>query len=199
MVRKSAAMLLSFIFLQLSYAFQVQPERFVVNTKASSIQWIAGKVGGEHRGQLKLTSGSLVFNGTELKAGAFAVDMRSLVVSDLKGSSAQNLLSHLKSEDFFDVQKHPVASFTITGTSKVGDVVNITGNLTIKGITNSITFPATIKKQNTTLTATAYGVKINRTLYDIKYRSLSFFSEIGDKAIDDEFQLNIKLVVTRDK
>jgi polyisoprenoid-binding protein YceI len=130
-----------------------------------------------------------------LKSGAFTIDMKSMSITDLKGSSAQNLLGHLRGEDFFAIEKHPASTFVITKVSQSSpDKANITGNLTIKGITNTISFPANLKKQKNGLTAFAKDVKVDRTKYDIRYRSKSFFGDIGDKAIDDEFSLNINLV-----
>ena len=171
------------------------PENFLVDTKASSIEWTAGKVGGNHNGTIQLASGSLSFVGKNLKSGSFGLDMNTIAISDLKGNSNQNLLNHLKGDDFFSVAKNPASTFAITKVSPAGtDRVNITGNLTIKGITNEISFPASVKRAKNTVAAVAKGVKVDRTKYDIKYRSKNFFGDIGDKAIDDEFELSINLV-----
>lgn len=174
------------------------PENFVVDTKASSIEWTAGKVGGSHNGTIQLASGSLSFVGKNLKSGSFGIDMSTIAISDLKGNSNQNLLNHLKGDDFFSVAKNPASTFAITKVSPAGtDRVNITGNLTIKGITNEISFPASVKRVKNTVAAVAKGVKIDRTKYEIKYRSKNFFGDIGDKAIDDEFELSINLVAKK--
>jgi len=174
------------------------PENFVVDIKASSIEWVAGKVGGSHNGTIQLASGSLAFVGKTLKSGSFGIDMNTISISDLKGNSNQNLLNHLKGDDFFSVAKNPASTFEIVKVSPAGtDRVNITGNLTIKGITNEITFPASVKRVKNTVAAVAKGVKVDRTKYDIKYRSKNFFGDIGDKAIDDEFELSINLVAKK--
>ena len=174
------------------------PENFLVDTKASSIEWTAGKVGGSHNGTIQLASGSLSFVGKNLKSGSFGIDMSTIAISDLKGNSNQNLLNHLKGDDFFSVAKNPASTFAITKVSPAGtDRVNITGNLTIKGITNEISFPASVKRAKNTVAAVAKGVKVDRTKYDIKYRSKNFFGDIGDKAIDDEFELSINLVAKK--
>ena len=169
-----------------------------VDTNKSSIEWIAGKIGGEHSGIVKLSSGSLAFDGDALKAGSFVINMKSLAVTDIKGNSAQSLLNHLRGEDFFSVEKHPTSTFTVTKIAPASNnKLNITGTLTIKGVSNSISFPAELKKQKNAVIATAKDVKVDRTKYDIKYRSKSFFGDIGDKAIDDEFRLNINLVAKK--
>ena len=179
-------------------SFKSAQETFIVDTQASSVQWVAGKVGGSHNGAISISSGSLVFNGKALKGGSFVIDMGSISITDLQGNSNQNLLKHLKSDDFFSVEKSPTSKFDITKVTAAGtDRVNITGNLSIKGISNTITFPATVKRSNNTVVAVAKGVKVDRTKFDIKYRSKNFFGDIGDKAIDDEFELSINLVAKK--
>ncbi|MBC8053931.1 MAG: YceI family protein [Sphingobacteriaceae bacterium] len=173
-------------------------ETFVVDTKNSSIEWVAGKVGGSHKGTVGIASGKLLFDGKNLKGGNFAMDMTSIAITDLTGNSNRSLLNHLKGEDFFSVANHTSSTFEITKIAPDGtDRVFITGNLTIKGIANSITFPATVKRQKNTVVAVAKGVKVDRTKYDIKYRSKNFFGDIGDKAIDDEFELSINLIAKK--
>lgn len=172
----------------------LKTETFTIDTQSSSIEWTATKVTGKHNGTVKLSSGSLIFNGNQLQGGSFTTDMNSITVLDLQGESAQKLTGHLKSDDFFAVEKHPAASFQITKVSQASaGQVNITGNLTLKGITQPITFPAVVKRQENAVVAVAKNIKVNRTKYDIKYRSNSFFGSLGDKAIDDEFTLSINL------
>lgn len=172
----------------------LKTETFTIDTKNSSIEWVAAKVTGKHNGTVKISSGNLVFNGKSLQGGSFTTDMNSIAVVDLQGESAQKLIGHLRSDDFFSVEKHPTSEFRITKVSPAGtDQVNITGDLTIKGITQPITFPAIVKRQGNAVVAVAKGVKVDRTKYDIKYGSKSFFGGIGDKAIDDEFTLSINL------
>ncbi|MFD2161145.1 YceI family protein [Paradesertivirga mongoliensis] len=190
--------LLTLSSLLIFLAFKPATETFKVDTEKSSIEWVAGKVGGSHKGTIGIALGKLDYDGKALKGGSFAIDMTSIVITDLQGNSNKNLLNHLKGDDFFSVAKHPSATFEITKITPDGtDRVNITGNLSIKGISNSITFPATVKRQKNVVVAVAKGVKVDRTKYDIKYRSKSFFGDIGDKAIDDEFELSINLVATK--
>lgn len=192
---------LSALCLTLVTVFAFKPkaaDTFKVDLAGSSVKWVANKVGGSHNGTITPSSGSLIFDGKNLKGGEFVIDMTSITILDLTGNSNQNLLRHLKNDDFFSVDKFPTANFKITNVTKAGaERVNVTGNLTIKGITSPITFPATIKAQKNVLVAVAKGVKVDRTKYDIKYRSKNFFGDIGDKAIDDEFILDINLVAKK--
>lgn len=171
---------------------------YTVDTEKSSVEWIGKKVTGQHNGTIKLASGNLVVSGNAIKDGSIVIDMNSIVILDLQGNSNKNLSNHLRSDDFFSVENHPTAKFDITKVTSAGaDRVNVTGNLTIKGITKPLTFPASVKKQGDVIVAVAKGVKVNRTQYEIKYRSKSFFGDIGDKAIDDEFELSFNLVAKK--
>ncbi|HXH99937.1 MAG TPA: YceI family protein [Sphingobacteriaceae bacterium] len=181
--------LLTIAFLLLAFKAPVKQEIFKVDTEKSSINWTGRKVTGQHTGSIKIASGQLLFNKT-LKSGSFVIDMNSLICSD-----SEKVQTHLKADDFFSVEKNPTSQFVITKVAATGaDRVNITGNLTIKGITQPLTFPATVKRKGNAVVAVAKGVKVNRLKYDIKFRSLTFFSTIGDKAIDDEFELDINLI-----
>lgn len=189
-----------FFGLVIALLFAFKPEKttiYKVDTNKSLVTWIGRKVTGEHTGNLKIASGKLIANGKLLKSGNFDIDMNTITCTDLTGEYMEKLLGHLKSEDFFAVEKNPISKFSITKVAYASsDIATITGNLTIKGITKSITFPATILVKGKTLTAEAKKVVVDRTLFDIRYGSKSFFN-LGDKAIDNEFELSIKLVATK--
>lgn len=173
-------------------------EKLNIDTTRSSVEWKAGKVTGEHHGIVKLSSGYLLIKQSTLSGGLFEADMASITVLDLKGKSKENLLNHLKSSTFFAVADHPTSTFQIIKVTPAGeDRVNITGDLTIKGITNPVSFPASVKREKEAIIAVAKGVKINRTKYDIKYRSKSFFGDVGDLAINDEFEISVNLVAKK--
>jgi polyisoprenoid-binding protein YceI len=171
---------------------------FKVDTSKSKIIWTGKKVTGEHTGTVNLSSGNLVLDGKTLKSGSFEIDFSSLTVTDIKDADGNaKLLKHLKSDDFFSVEKNPTSKFVITSVSSKGaDEYQIKGDLTIKGITNAISFPATVKNSGKTLFATA-KIKVDRTKYDIKFRSTNYFENLGDKAISDDFDLNVNLVANQ--
>ncbi|WP_017259544.1 YceI family protein [Pedobacter arcticus] len=173
-------------------SFSTKDEVYILDLNKSKIEWTGRKVTGSHTGEIKLASGTLNFNKNKLSGGSFEIDMNSITNNDLTGTSATKLLGHLKSDDFFSTDKNPNAQFIITNvTHQTPEKAIITGKLTIKGIANTLSFPATVKQKNNILVATATGVKIDRTKYDIKYRSNNFITGLGDKAIDDNFELNI--------
>lgn len=108
------------------------------------------------------------------------------------------LEKHLKNDDFFGVEKFPAANFVIKKVATSGNVLNITGDITIKGVTQSITFPATVVwNADKTVTATAEKITIDRTKFGVQYKSKSIFSNIGDNFIYDDFTIGVKLVAKK--
>lgn len=161
-----------------------------VDTKASKIHWLAKKVTGQHEGTINLASGSLIANGMKLTGGEFVIDMKSIVCTDLTDEGYnKKFIGHITQGDFFEVDKYPTSTFKIT---KV-DGANLTGNLTMHGVTKSVTFPAKIVMAGGKVSATA-SIPVDRTDFGVKYGSKKFFESIGDKAIDDVFNLDITLV-----
>ena len=174
-------------------------QTFKVETTESKLGWIGRKVAGEHNGDLKLTSGTILFDRNHLRGGSFVMDMTSITCNDLQGNSNKNLVNHLKADDFFSVDKYPTANFIITNLAPkanakvVATNYIITGNLTIKGITNEIVFPAAVWVKKGVATATG-TLKFDRTKFDIKFRSGNFFENLGDKTIQDDIELKINVV-----
>ncbi|NBB31479.1 YceI family protein [Cellulophaga sp. BC115SP] len=165
-------------------------EGLAVDTKGSKIHWLAKKVTGQHEGFINISNGNLSVAKGKVTGGTFTIDMKSIVCTDITDAGYnQKFISHITTGDFFEVEKFPTATFKIT---KVAGS-NITGDLTLHGITKSITFPATITSAAGKVTATA-KIPVDRTDFNIKYGSKKFFESIGDKAIDDVFNLDVTLV-----
>lgn len=171
---------------------------YKVSADKSEMTWTGYKVLGKHTGTVKVKSGSLSFADEELMGGTFEIDMSSLKCTDLEGKMAGKLEGHLKSADFFGVEKHPTAKFEITkvvSRGKTGEY-KVLGNLTIKGKTQPIKFNTVVSMEKDALDATA-DISIDRSDYDIRYGSGSFFDGLGDKTIYDEFDLSLKLVANK--
>jgi polyisoprenoid-binding protein YceI len=173
-------------------------QTYQVNAEQSTVTWTAKKVTGSHYGTVQVSKGTLTVDGKKLTGGTVEVDLRTMISEDLKGQQGHDrLIGHLKSDDFFSVEKHPTATFVLTGvTPKGGNQVEVAGKLTIKGITQPVTFPATLTVNGNTLEATG-KMPIDRTKYEMKFRSGSFFQNLGDKMIDDEFTLDLKIVASK--
>jgi polyisoprenoid-binding protein YceI len=177
-------------------------DKLKVNTTESKVNWLAKKVTGQHEGYVKIKAGEITVEQNKLVGGTVIVDMTTLDATDLQGEYHDKLVGHLKSNDFFGTETFNSAilvikSATPIANAKVGENnYTIVADLTIKGITKEVTFPAVVIIDKSKVTANA-EVKINRTLYDIKYGSASFFEGIGDKAIDDTFKLNVSIVAQK--
>ena len=160
-----------------------------VDVAKSTVNWVGKKVTGEHSGNIMLKEGSLKKKKKKVVGGNFTVDMTTINTTDLEGKGKASLDGHLKSDDFFGTEKFPTATLVIKSIGeKSANVYSVTGDLTIKGKTESIKFELNVAGN----TATA-ALKVNRTKYDIKYGSGSFFSDLGDKTISDDFDLTVKL------
>ncbi|WP_374507463.1 YceI family protein [Flavobacterium sp.] len=160
-----------------------------IDATKSSINWLGKKVTGQHNGTVNFKEGALVFKGKKVVGGNFTVDMNSLTATDLQGEYQGKLNGHLKADDFFGTDKFPTAKLVFKKiATKAANVFAVTADLTIKGITKPVTFDLT-----TTANSATAKFNVDRTKYDIKYGSGSFFSNIGDKAINDEFELDVTL------
>ena len=177
-----------------SFKSAKKADDYTVDASKSTITWIGKKVTGSHNGTIVLQSGKLNVNGKSVTGGNFVMDMNS--IKDADGSA--KLEGHLKADDFFGVAKFPTSTFVITKVSGSGANLKVDGNLTIKGITKPLSFPATVTvNADGTVSALAGKIVVDRTKYDIRYGSKSFFDSIGDKAIDDNFELAVKLVAKK--
>ncbi len=160
-----------------------------VDVTKSQVTWKAYKVTGSHAGTIALESGTLNFEDDKLVGGKFNIDMTTIKTTDIQGEYAKKLDGHLKSDDFFGVETHPTANIvfkTVKSSSKNSYIVN--ADLTIKGKTNPITFEISIYGSKATA-----NLKVDRTKYDVRYGSTSFFDNLQDKAIYDEFDLIVDL------
>jgi polyisoprenoid-binding protein YceI len=165
-----------------------------VDTSKSSVKWLGKKVTGEHTGAIAVKEANLVVNGGKITSGKVVMDMQSITNTDLTDAGYNaKLVGHLKSDDFFGVATYPTSELVITKDENSGNTHVLSGNLTIKGITNPVTFTATSAKDgsNTVYKGT---LTVDRSKFNVRYGSKSFFDNLGDKVIYDEFTLDFNLV-----
>ena len=162
-----------------------------VKVKNSSIEWKGEKVVGSHEGTIDLKSSELIFKNNTLKGGSFVIDMTTIACTDLTGEYKGKLEGHLKSDDFFSVSSFPTSKLVITKASKSSkESYKVSAKLTVKGITKNIDFVVQIKGNN--LSAT---ILVDRTLFNVKYGSGSFFENLGDNMIYDDFEIKVNLEI----
>ncbi len=167
----------------------IDGEKKEVNVEKSKVTWKAYKVGGGHVGTVALKEGAFMFDKGKLTGGEFVVDMTTLTPTDVEGESKGKLEGHLRSDDFFGVETHPTSKLVFTKAESFNEnSYTVTGDLTIKGITKPITFVVSVFDNKATAT-----LKIDRSKYDVRYGSGSFFENLGDKTIYDEFDLVVDL------
>jgi polyisoprenoid-binding protein YceI len=167
-------------------------EKYNVDITASVLNWKGTKPLGAHDGVVSLKSGMIVLEEGELVGGEFTINMNSITNVDMKGSEgAGKIEGHLKSADFFDVAQYPTSKFVITGVEETeGGTLAVMGKLTIKDVTKNITIPATISTKGGVTTFKSETFSINRTDYNVKYGSKSFFDNLKDKFIDDMMEMS---------
>lgn len=166
-----------------------------IDVATSVVTWKGTKPTGAHNGTVSLKSGNLVTEDGKLKSGEFLIDMNSIKALDLKDADdKEKLEGHLKADDFFNVAKYPTSKFVITSVEEKDGKLVVTGDLTVKTTTKPITVPATVSETDGVITFKSDNFKINRTDFDIKYKSKSFFNDLKDKFIDDmiEFSFDVK-------
>lgn len=161
-----------------------------IDTEKSTITWLGKKVTGQHSGTIGIKSGELMLHGDKLEGGSFVIDMSTIAVTDLKaGQGKEKLEGHLNSDDFFGVEANPEATLKITRVMGIGNgAFKVLADLTIKGKTQEVSFDATVKDG-----MAEAEITIDRAKFDVKYGSGSFFDNLGDNMIYDDFVLNVKL------
>lgn len=174
-------------------------DKFAVNTAESVVNWTGFKLTGKHNGTIHLKEGYITIKDSVITGGQFFIDMNTITVTDLKaGDGKEDLENHLKGtgenekkDHFFNVKKYPTSDFKISKVEKNGDKNIVFGNLSIKGITKAVNFPATIKISTDEISINSEPLRLNRTYWNVNYASKSIFADIGDKFISDEIEVQV--------
>ena len=181
---------ISIVLLVLFSLHKAIAQTYKIDVTKSIINWEGKKITGQHEGTINFKDGYLVFKDKKVAGGSFTANMITLSNTDQTGSSKLKLEGHLKSEDFFSVDNFTTSTLVFKSIANKGNnTYLINADLTIKGITNPIQFDLVVNGNKATA-----ALKVNRTKYDIKYGSGSYFDDLGDKTIYDDFELNVVLV-----
>jgi polyisoprenoid-binding protein YceI len=171
-------------------------QKYSIDTKESVVAWKGSMLIGSngHTGYVYISKGELMIENGQLMGGTAEVNMNTIV--DDKYRSDNNLIQHLKDPDFFDVEKFPMSTFAITKVESTNsEDKKITANLTIKGITQPVTFPAKIEVSDGIVKMNGKLV-IDRTIWGIRYNSGKFYNILADEAISDDIELHINIVTS---
>ncbi|MDX9751772.1 MAG: YceI family protein [Flavobacteriales bacterium] len=186
------------LILALSMAALAGAQTLAVDPARSTVEWAAAKMTGSHNGTVGIRSGSITIDNGILGTADLVVDMDAITCADVTNPGANaKLVAHLKSDDFFSTEQHATATFRTTTveavpTEREGRLYNVTGDLTIKGITHPAVFQCHVAEADGGVHAHG-SLTFDRTKYDVKYRSGAFFEGLGDKLIHDEVQLGFDL------
>jgi polyisoprenoid-binding protein YceI len=167
----------------------MQSKIFKIVPAQSRIEWCGKKITGAHNGTIDVKEGEIILNNDKLVGGRIVADTTRITVLDITDHATNaQMTGHLASEDFFFTQKFPEAILEIISVNNN----HVDANLTIRGITHRIGFEATVDVNDTRMTATATLV-IDRTKYDMKFRSGNFFQNLGDTLIYNDFELTVHI------
>jgi len=176
-------------------AASAEGQKYYVSSETAMLNWRGTKPTGEHTGTIALKSGEISVSNNTVTGGSFVVDMNSIVCSDLTDADMNGkLVGHLKSEDFFHVAEFPEAKFEIVSIESLaegaGSTHKVTGNLSVRGTTKSISFPADISMEGSSVMVEAKEFSIDRTLWNVNFMSKSVMAELKDNFID--YAINLK-------
>lgn len=174
-----------------NYTFQADQSQIMwVGKKTLVADWI-------DEGFIKLSNGSLSVDNGNILSGGVVVDMNTITAQKTgSGGGQDKLANHLKSADFFNVAEFGNSVFNVISVTKNEDKYEVTGDITIKGKTESITFPANIYMGDGKVFVEA-EIVIDRSKFDVRFGSKNFFNDLGNNVIDDNFTLKMKLVGTK--
>ncbi len=183
--------------------FYADTTTLTVSGGYSKVNWTGYKIGGQHTGSIEISSGQLLFIDEVFAGGNFEIDMATVANKDIEVEDMKTKLEdHLKSPDFFDVKKYPTATFKIDKVIPYGEVeenktkYKIVGQLTMKGITKRVKFEADFFEYDTSYSISG-RLKIDRSDFNVKYGSGTFFAEIGDKIIYDDVLLDLSIAALK--
>ena len=165
----------------------------------SELSWIGTELSTKtHTGTIDFTDGTIIVDSDNTISGNVKINMSTINVTDLQGRSKEMLERHLRSSDFFEVESYSEAKFSFISKSfdKLSNQISFVGDLTIKDITNPISFNATLLETSPFLKAKAV-LSFDRSKYNVRFRSGNFFENLGDKLILDDIDVNIRLVTKK--
>ena len=168
---------------------------YIMDNDNSSIKWTGRELSTKsHYGSLQMKNGSLTVNTDGTINGIIKIDMTTIDCEDLQGRSKASLERHLRSDDFFSVESHPIATLTFKSQGGIGagNKLAFNGDLEIKGISHPISFESEVKSVDPKVTALV-DMTFDRSKYNVRFRSGTFFQNLGDKLIYDDIEISVDI------
>ena len=168
---------------------------YVMDNDNSSIKWTGKELSTKsHYGSLQMKNGSLTVNTDGTVNGIIKIDMTTIDCEDLQGRSKASLERHLRSDDFFSVESHPIATLTFKSEGGIGagNKLAFNGDLEIKGISHPISFESEVKNVDPKVSALV-NMTFDRSKYNVRFRSGTFFQNLGDKLIYDDIEISVDI------
>jgi len=172
----------------------METTNFKIVSANSQIDWTGRKVTGAHNGTIEIKEGLLTLNDGKIKEGVIVINTASIKILDVTDPATNaQFAGHLASDDFFSIEKFPTATLDILSAKEISnETYHLEGNLTIKDITHIVGFDAKIENDNNQIRLSGKLV-IDRTKYDIRFRSGNFFTDLGDTLIYNDFDLDFNI------
>jgi polyisoprenoid-binding protein YceI len=173
---------------------KMKTQKFQIIATQSHIDWVGRKVTGAHNGTIAIKEGALTVTHDRLTGGRFVIDTTSIKILDITDPATNaQFAGHLASDDFFNTEQYPEATFEIVSAEpRNNGVYRVTGILTIKGISQPVNFDAQLDISGDRISATG-KISVDRTKFGIRFRSGNFFKDLGDTLIHDNFELNVSI------
>ena len=197
-MKKTFLTAIAISFLAFSFT-NIKKTNYKVNTETSKINWKGFKPTGSHYGTINLDNGNFIVKNDKIIGGEFTINMNSIADLDMPADNEYNakLVGHLKSADFFNVEKYPYGSFQIKETENRDSKTLIKGELTLKDISHPVSFLADINIENGQLTLKSETFKVDRSKWNIRYKSKSFFDDLKDNFIKDDMEITIEVIANK--
>jgi len=180
---------------------QLASGTYTIDTNNSTVEWTAYKTlvdGYEDNGTFPVT-GIVTVSENGSIAATTTLDIANLNVTSVSGpGGTDRLANHLRSEDFFAAEQYPTATLTTTNirsSATSSSTYDVTADLTMKGVTNEISFPADISMEDGSISVRA-DTEIDRSRWNIRYGSQSFFNDLGDNVIGDMVDISVDVVAS---
>ncbi len=179
--------------------------RYKVDVERSVIFWVGRNIVNSHDGTLGLKGGHATFANGKFESADITIDMDAMTCSDIADESLNGfLIAHLKSDDFFETDRYPVAQFHLVTCTEIQGVspglpnYSLSGTLTIKGETNPVTFDAVVAPLEENEIVLQAHFDIDRTKWNVRYGSGKLYDKLGKHLVNDDISLQLRVFLKQD-